>query len=128
MISMPTIHESYTLGFLGLETHTGEFKPILDNTKRNASLPLDEWWEMEPVLKLLNDKDETVTRKEIILAANEDERLPISEEIQAKYARLKAGLGIKTMVRTAAGQDLGIIFQNAHLAALRQIGHELLKK
>jgi hypothetical protein len=124
MICVPPVPHFF--GFLGLEINTGEFRPMLDDTGRNAFLPFNEWW-VEPVLKLSNENNETVTRKEIILAANKDGGVPISTDIQAKYARLEAGLGIKSMVRTVAGQDLEIIFRNANLAALRQIGHELLR-
>jgi len=42
------------------------------------------------------------------------------------YNTLEAALRLRAMVETADGRRLGIIFQNANLAALCQIGHELL--
>jgi hypothetical protein len=116
--------DSQFLGFLRLEANTGRFRPFLDDTKRNVMMPFKEWWETEPVLKLLNDDDETITRKEIILnAANAVEG---TQETSTEYRRLESGLGIAIMGVTNDGRDVRIDFRNANHAVLRQIAHELL--
>jgi hypothetical protein len=126
MLNMPVSSQSHSLGFLGLELSTGNFRPMLDTTKRNVPTPFVEWWE-EPVLKLNNKEGEMVTRKQIILfAANRDGGAHVEENKPIWYECLTVGLGIRAIVKTRTGQKLGVIFQNANLAALRQIGHELL--
>jgi len=115
------------LGFLGIDASTGEFRAVLDETKRSVLLPLAAWWEVEPILMLSKSTGETVTRKQIILAAaNKDGGAHVDPAKPTEYERLEAGMGITAMVKTKDGKRLGVIFRNANLAALRQIGHELL--
>jgi hypothetical protein len=98
---------------------------MLATSTRNESIPFSSWWE-EPVLKL-NKEGETVSRRQIILtAADKDGAAHIDAIKPVWYNTLEAGLRLRAIVETADGRRLGIIFQNANLAALRQIGHELL--
>ena len=77
------------LGFLGLEINTGQFRPVLDDSERVALLPLSEWWETEPVLNLVNKKDATMTRKEIVMSTICGDLVTL--DTQAKLAELRAG-------------------------------------
>ena len=115
MLNMPVSSQSQGLGFLGLELSTGNFRPMLDTTKRNTPLPFADWWE-EPVLKL-NKEGETVTRKQIILlAAEKDGGAHIDINKPSWYERLASGLGIilfcvqcniNNPVKTREGLDEG---------------------
>jgi hypothetical protein len=115
------------LGFLGLDVSNGDFKPVLGETSRSILVPLVEWWEVEPILMLSQSTGETVTRKQIVLAAaNKDGGAHVDATKPTEYQRLESGMGIRVVVRTKAGQKLGVIFRNANLATLRQLGYELL--
>jgi hypothetical protein len=123
MLNSPT--DSHFLGFMGLEANTGRFRPFLNDTRRDTLLPLNEWWD-EPVIKL-NEENETISRKEIILGAlKKDGNVGTDRQTLENYQRLVMGLGLKALVRTVDGRQVAIVFENANLAALRQIGHELL--
>ncbi len=114
-------------GFLGIQGNTGHFRPLYDSAKRNETIPLEDWWENEPVLKLYNEQNKILTRKEIILAATaESFRQDVSHENEVKYQRLVAGMGFQFLGRTKEG-NVKVTPSNAHLATIRQIGHELLR-
>jgi hypothetical protein len=123
MVKLPD--DSHYLGFMGLEANTGRFRPLLDDTKRNTLLPFHEWWN-EPVIRI-NQQNETITRMAIILlAAGGQGCAGLDARMLGNYEHLVTGLGMKALVKTKDGRDVTIVFQRADLAALRQIGHELL--
>jgi len=127
MLNRPDGHEYPDLGFLDLELFTGNFRPMLAKTKRNEPLPFDEWWK-EPVLKLeASAGGENVTREQIVLlAADKDGGAHVDNIKPVWYERLSCGLEYSAEFHMASGRKIIVNFKNANLAALRQIGYELL--
>jgi hypothetical protein len=114
------------LGFIGMELSSGGFRPYLDEVARDQQVSLTEWWCGEPIMRLLRG-DETVTRQQLVLAAaNKDGGAHVDSETTSEYERLEAGVGMKAGVRLTSGEEKLITFRFANLAALRQIGHEIL--
>jgi hypothetical protein len=114
-----------TIGSIGLEPSTGQFRPYLDDCRRDRQIPIDEWWE-EPVLMLLQN-NETITRRELALsAANKDGGAHVDPKKPSAYDRLEGGLGIRLDVQFSSGIRKLVPLRFANLAALRQIGHEIL--
>jgi hypothetical protein len=114
------------VGFIGLEPDTCGFRPFLDDGPRNEQIDLKKWWRVEPILKL-RKTSEFVTRQNLVLAAaNKDGGAHIAVSKSKEYDRLEAGLGIQAEVGYANGERKIITFRYANLAALRQIGHEIL--
>jgi hypothetical protein len=116
------------LGFVGLFPSIGSFKPYIDTSKRNEQIPADAWWGTEPVMELLQEKtDEVVTRKQIILAAaNQDGGAHVDQKKSAEYLRLSDGLSIEVVARFRDGVTRKVKLRHANLVALRQIAYEVL--
>jgi hypothetical protein len=119
--------EPHFLGFIGLEPSTGQFRPYLDQVVRDQAIDFDIWWQHEPIMKLLNHPDETITRRQLILAAaNRDGGAHVDPTKPSEYERLASGIGLRADVKFATGLRKVVELQYANLAALRQIGHEIL--
>ena len=122
-LSVPNAH---FLGFIGMEPSTEQFHPYLDNVQRDAQVSIDAWWSQEPILKLMQNQ-ETITRKQLILAAaNKDGGAHVETSKPGEYERLESGLGFQVDVTFTSGLRKMVTLRFANLAALRQIGHELL--
>lgn len=96
----------------------------LDASPRAEGIPVpfEAWWN-KPVFR---DEDRNViTRSDIVLAiANQDGGAHVDPELEARYAKLSRSNSLGWMAKTPAGEAAP---SGPHLAALRQIAHELLK-
>lgn len=113
-------------GFIGLEPDTSSFRHYGDDVPDDKQVDVETWWSKEPILKL-SKRDELITRKHLILAAaNTDGGAHVDSRRTVEYQRLEAGLNIKLEVGYCDGTRGTISLRYANLAALRQIGHEIL--
>jgi len=118
--------DDHGLGFIGLEPSSASFRPYLDDVVRDEQVDVETWWRREPIMKLMK-ANEVINRRQLILAAsNKDGGAHIDASIPSEYDRLEAGVGIKAGVKFASGERKLVTLRFANLAALRQIGHELL--
>jgi hypothetical protein len=114
------------IGFIGLDPSHSSFRHYGDDSPCDKQVELDTWWNDEPILKLASS-DETVTRKQLVIAAaNKDGGAHVDDARSTEYDRLEAGLNIKTVIGYRDGSRRTVTLRFANLAALRQIGHEIL--
>jgi hypothetical protein len=121
------IKESHFLGFIGLCPSIGGFRPYLNDSSRKEQIPWKLWWAEEPIMALPKTQ-ERITRRQIILAcANKDGGAHVDKVKPAEYQRLDDGMGLEVLV-TFRGKDKmeKVKLRYANIAALRQIGHEIL--
>ncbi|PZR73541.1 MAG: hypothetical protein DLM73_10450 [Chthoniobacterales bacterium] len=117
---------SHFPGFIGLEAEGTGFRPYGDDSPRDEQVEFEKWWSGEPILKLPKS-DEMITRKQLILAAaNTDGGAHVDTRRSTEYERLEAGLNIQLVVGRRDGTRETVTLRFANLAALRQIGHEIL--
>jgi hypothetical protein len=121
------VKNTHFMGFIGLYPSIGGFKPILNDGERKEKIPWRDWWSVEPIMAL-NKTQEHLTRRQLILAcANKDGGAHVDEIKPEEYDRLDDGLGIEVVVRfQGKSTKERIKLRHANLAALRQIGHEIL--
>lgn len=121
------VNESHFLGFIGMYPSFGCFKAILDEGKRKEAIDWQLWWSVEPIMAL-NKEQESVTRRQLVLAcANKDGGAHVDAIRPDKYERLENGLGFEVVVRfKGKTRPERVKLRYANLAALRQIGHEIL--
>jgi hypothetical protein len=127
MFKPGTVTDSNFLGFIELHPSIGGFQPCLDDGKRKEQIPWQQWWSVEPILALIETK-EPITRRQLVLAcANKDGGAHVDEIKPREYERLEEGLGIEVIVRfRGRTEPEQVKLRNANVAALRQIGHEIL--
>jgi hypothetical protein len=121
------VHESNILGFIGMYPSFGCFKAMLDDGKRKENIDWRQWWSVEPIMAL-NKARESITRRQLVLAcANKDGGAHVDTAKPNEYERLENGVGFEVIV-TFKGktQPERVKLRYANLAALRQIGHEIL--
>lgn len=109
------------------KTNIGFFRPRLEKAERQEEVAFDTWWSHEPIFKLFKSS-ELIYRKDLILtAANKDGGAHVDENLPLSYQQLIDGLGLAARVGSSkTGQEWTVTFRDAHLSALRQIGHEIL--
>jgi hypothetical protein len=115
---------SFGLSAIAMRGGDTKHVPLLDDFEYSAKwLPFDQWWKEEIVIK---DKDlNTITRHSLITAvANQDGGAHVDEGIDEDYYNLSRNnsLGYELI---ADKSKSGI--PEAEKAAVRQIGHEILK-
>jgi len=121
------VKDSHFLGFIGMYPSFGCFKAVLNDGNRKESIDWQQWWSVEPIMAL-NKAQESVTRKQLVLAcANKDGGAHVDAVKPGEYERLEDGLGIE-IVGTFWGktEPQRVKLRYANLAALRQIGYEIL--
>lgn len=118
--------DGHSLDFIGIEPSSGGFRPYLDEVERDEQVDFATWWTREPIMRLFRGA-ETITRKQLVLAAaNKDGGAHVDVNTPSEYDRLESGVGMKVGVRFSTGEERLVILGFANLAALRQIGHEIL--
>lgn len=125
-LGWPAIQSNF-LGFIAMYPSFGCFKAMLDDSKRKQDIGWQEWWSTEPIMAL-NKAQESITRKQLVLAcANKDGGAHVDAIKPNEYERLEDGLGFE-VVCTFKGKTHPerVKLRYANLAALRQIGHEIL--
>jgi hypothetical protein len=122
-----SLRESHFLGFIGMYPSFGCFKAMLDDVKRKEKIDWQQWWSVEPIMAL-NKAQESITRRQLILAcANKDGGAHVDTVKPDEYERLENGLGFEVVVTfKGKSQPERVKLRYANLAALRQIGHEIL--
>jgi hypothetical protein len=98
--------------------------PRLGKSERCEELDWRQWLE-EGVVPLFNNEREIITRLQVLHAAkNAFETAPTQSSRQ--YQRLVDGIGIEIIGGKKGAPPQRIRLRDAHLAALRQIGYEIL--
>jgi hypothetical protein len=84
----------------------------------------EEWWKTDLVYQFAR---EVVTRRDIVLwACEKDGGAHVDDVLPNKYLSLIEGAGWKLVNKPDGEEEQVIPFKNAHLAALRQMGFEVL--
>jgi hypothetical protein len=113
-------HSGLTAMGIGGEEQ-GYFAP-LDDTPLPHWLPFDEWWTETVVV---DDRRNRLSRRDLVLtAANQDGGAHVDPSLDERYARITKENSLAWVVQTPTGSRP---IPNAEKAALRQIGHELLR-
>lgn len=118
--------QRHILGFIGVEPSRQTFRPFFDEVVRDELVSIRDWWSTEPIMKFVIT-DELITRRQLVMAAaNKDGGAHIDSNKPSEYARLENGMGLSLDVQFTSGVRRRVECKFANLAALRQIGHEIL--
>jgi hypothetical protein len=103
------------------------FIPKLDTARTKRYVSVARWWGRE-VVYLDTAANLTFSRKSLVLAAvNKDGGAHVDSVYPPDYNLIRAGVGWSMTITPAGSPDaITITFQDAHLAALRQMGYEIL--
>ncbi len=113
-------------GFIMVAPHKRGWHPELSRATRQEDVPLEVWWKKEPILEFRRATATTLTRQQLILAATGDLAGPHSLS-REDYQFLEKGMSAKVQVRFKGECAMQWVeLKAAHLAMLRQIGHEIL--
>lgn len=100
------------------------FSPKLDAAHTKRFIALQKWWDNELVYLI---ESGNITRRDVVLAAaNNDGGAHVDAALNTEYKALLNGAGWKMTVNPDNGPSRDIVFQDAHLSALRQMGFEVL--
>lgn len=121
-----TKRDSHFLGFMGLDPSHGSFRPFLDRVVRDEQVEFEKWWRKEPIMKLLKNHEMVSRRQLILAAANYDGGAHVVPTKPSEYAWLEDGMKLEVDVSFSSGERKRVALRYANLAALRQIGHEIL--
>jgi hypothetical protein len=101
-----------------------EYVPKLDTTDHRRWVNLTEWWRNEFVYLV---GSMVITRRELVLgAANTDGGAHVADSYGFKYEKILEGAGWKMTLNPDNGASKELTFKYGHLAALRQMGYEVL--
>jgi hypothetical protein len=100
-------------------------RPRFDAAKADhRQLLLGDWWDGEPIYQYGHRK---VRRRDLVLAAASDAAgAQVDPSLPADYRWMIDGSGWKLSIRPDNGPEREVTLYDAHLAALRQIAHEVL--
>lgn len=101
-----------------------EYAPKLDTAQTKNFVSFGKWWLYESVYILgkLN-----VTRKDLVLAAaNKDGGAHVDKKLDPDYETILNGVGWSIELNPPGGGTKKLPFKYGHLAALRQMGYEVL--
>lgn len=100
-----------------------EYAPKLDTAKTKNYVPFSQWWRYETVYLVGRL---TINRKDLVLsAAHTDGGAHVGKKLDAEYETILNGAGWKMTLNLPEG-DEDLPFRYGHLAALRQMGYEVL--
>jgi hypothetical protein len=118
-------NEGNRFGFIMLAPSKRGWLPELEEAKRQADVPLEIWWK-EPIMELPRTPATMLTRQQLILAATGDFE-DLNSLSRDAYQFLEEGMRTQVQVRFKGESALQLVaLKAAHLAMLRQIGHEIL--
>lgn len=109
---------------IDFEILSGCFVPKFDRAKIRNYILVEQWWEREAIF-YREDIKKALSRKWLVLSAANKDGGAHAAELESIYKYLKAGAG-SGMKLTIEGREINCDFLNAPLAALRQIGYEIL--
>jgi hypothetical protein len=93
------------------------------NSYKNKNVPIKEWWENEIVFYW---PDLLMTRKKLVtITANKEGGAHVDDIVDPEFESLKTS-SLKIEIDLKNGTKLQCAYKNIHLAALRQMGHEIL--
>lgn len=102
-----------------------ECVPKLANALTARTVPFDDWWNQETVYRFSAGAD--VRRKKLILsAANQDGGAHVDALLEPMYQKLRDGAGWKIAFRPDVGEAREVSLGNCGVAAIRQMGYEVL--
>lgn len=100
-----------------------EYHPKLHTARIKKLVSFNQWWRYETVYLL---GSLLVSRRDLVLSAvNKDGGAHVDSKLNAEYEEVMKGVGWKIILNLPTG-DKDIPFRNAHLAAIRQMGYEIL--
>lgn len=101
-----------------------EYIPKLDTALTKNFIPYRTWWGNETVY-LLGSMN--IKRKDLVLsAANKDGGAHVDSSYNIEYETVLNGVGWSIDVNRPDGTNVKLPFKNGHLAAIRQMGYEIL--
>ena len=102
-----------------------ECVPKLAAAKTSRLVPFADWWDKEIVY--LFDGGVSLSRMKLAtLAANHDGGAHVDAALDPTYEKVKAGAGLTVTFTLSGGQPTAVALDNCILAALRQMGYEVL--
>lgn len=103
-------------------------EPKLSAATRSQEIDFDAWWNQEIVyVFLLASQSVRLSRKRLVLvAANQDGGAHVDAQLDRQYEALESGAGWMMTRNPDDGPPEKLPLRNGHLAALRQIGYEIL--
>jgi hypothetical protein len=125
--NLPIVEESlFThsgLTMIGMKGKDTLYFPKLDEMAfKTEWLPFSEWWD-EKIIK--DNKGNTITRGQLIkFSTNQDGGAHVDQALDEIYYNLKKTNSLQTTIFDGKQQ---LAIPNAEKAAIRQIGHEVLK-
>lgn len=110
------------LVMIGVKGKESIYLAMLDETPYKRWLPFDDWW-TEPII--VDDRRNKLTREKLIrTVSNQDGGAHVDPELDKTYSRLSKGISLG--VHYQEGEEI-FLLKRPELAAIRQIGHEVLK-
>lgn len=112
----------YGLVFIGMKGKDTKFVPMLDEVPCHNWMKFNDWW--NEIIFIDKNKNQ-FTRKDIILtASNQDGGAHVDPKLDKKYINLSKNNSLNISVLS---ENKFVKLTKPEQAALRQIGHEVLK-
>lgn len=111
---------------LSLEPERFDYTPKMAKSTRNTEVPFTRWWDGEAIFERPASEDATTRKKLILEAAETDGGAHVDANLPPQYRHLVEGAGFAINLNPDNGEPRTEVFQNAHLASLRQIAYEVL--
>lgn len=112
---------------LSLEPERFDYTPKLANSTRSMVVPFTRWWDGETIFERPAPAGATTRMKLILEAAETDGGAHVDADLRPEYRHLVEGAGLAINLNPDIGEPRTEVFQNAHLASLRQMAYEVLK-
>jgi hypothetical protein len=110
---------------ISVEERLFQYEPKL-KTHYEHEIPFNDWWFRE-VVYLARVPDLKITRKDLVLgAANRDGGAHIDSTLEPRYEQVLSGAGARLIINMPGESQTEIACQHGHLAAIRQMGYEVL--
>lgn len=104
-----------------------DYSPKLDSARTKKIVKFERWWEEQTVYLNVHENLRINRRDLVLAAANKDGGAHVDEKLDERYERILEGAGWSMTVNPPDGSGpIGVQFKYGHLAALRQMGYEVL--
>jgi hypothetical protein len=101
------------------------YRPLINKVPFKRYISAPDWWGSEPAMIFHKKK---ITRKDIVLwAANKDGGAHVDDTLPADYIHINNCIQIGVNMSGADSHRVTITAKDAHFAALRQMGFEVLE-
>ena len=105
------------------ESITAKFAPLLDGPIQDL-IPVSQWWSQ--IVFVLNPRTRLSRRDIVLAAANKDGGAHVDSNLTPEYEALARNGVAGALVYSRDSRITEEPFVDAHLVAIRQMGHELL--